>query len=325
MALAGLCRHGGAVLGTDHALPAGTVGVLRAAALRLDACRSGAARAGAEHSGAADEPPVRHADLARRVRHREGLRAGAVFLLGRVTTTWRAAGRGADRRLDPRLHRYVPVAAAEAAVRPLDALPVLRRGHAAGAGADGLLPGRKDPVEPGPGPRLARRQPEPLAGRRAAGQSPAHRLARLEYRGGGGSARPGSAGAADPHLARTVGRGDPHHLSARAVDQSAIRLQRAGGKPQRRHPPCQHLRRPRPLLDLPHPRGGRCRPGAVAGGGRTGGAGAGRCRPAGAARLPGAPARRHQRRAAAAGELAGGGTAPPANGRCPARSASSSC
>ena len=85
------------------------------------------------------------------------------------------AGVGADRRLDPRLHRPVSMAAAEADVRPLDAVSVLRCRAAAGAGAARLLPGRPDAAGAGAGPRLARRQPQSLADRPAAAEPPACR------------------------------------------------------------------------------------------------------------------------------------------------------
>ena len=204
------------------------------------------------------------------------------------------------------------MAAVEANVRPVDAVPVLRCGTAAGACADGVLPGRPDDAQPGAGPRVARGQSEPVAGGHASGQSPAYCLARLEHRDRHRSARVGSAGETCPGLARTARCRDPRHLSSRTVGESAARFQRAGCEPERRNTTCQHLWRPRPLLHLPysrHRRHGQSA-GAVRRGARDTGTG---CRRSlGAAGLPGAAARRCLRGAAAAGELAGG--SPPSQG-----------
>ena len=52
---------------------------------------------------------------------------------------------------------------------------------------------------------------------------------------------------------------DPAKLSGRAGGARAPRHQRAGGEPAQPDPPCQRLRRPRAVLDLPDPGDGRQR------------------------------------------------------------------
>ena len=172
---------------------------------------------------------------------------------------------------------------------------------AAGARADGLLSGRTDNAQSGSGPRLARGQSEPVAGRHASGRSPAHCLARLEHRRRDRPAGAGSSGQAGAGLARTARSSDPRHLFAGTIGQGSARLQRTGCKPKRRHPSCQYLRRPGPLLHLPHPRHRRRgqNTGAVRRGAR--GTGTGCRRPVGSAGLPGPASRRCLRGAAAAG------------------------
>ena len=124
----------------------------------------------------------------------------------------------------------------------------------AGAGAAWLFPGRPHDAGPGTGPGLARRQPQSLAGRHAAAEPFAGAVARPKLVWQRIVACSGDGGAAAAGLARTSGQGVPGDLPEWPDRSRAGRVLHAGCKPKRRHSTCQHLRWPRALLDLPHPR-----------------------------------------------------------------------
>lgn len=143
-----------------------------------------------------------------------------------------AAGVGADRCMDSWLHRHLSLAAAETDVPTLDALPVLWRRPAAGAGAAGFLPKRPDHAESGPRPRLANRPPESMAGRHAAGESPAGALARQQPVGGCGCPGRYAAGPSGAPMAGETRRRIPGDLPERTRGARASRLHGAGREPE---------------------------------------------------------------------------------------------
>ena len=167
------------------------------------------------------------------------------------------------------------------------------RGASAYAGAARLLSGRPADLGGGSGPCmagaqfLARARRDPGSERGPSGR--AHADARLPgCRARRHALRPGL-----PTMEGAPGRLDPADLS-RPHDSRSAGLQRAGSEPHQQHPACACVRRPRPLLDLPHPRPWRRHgpPGPErrrAGGARTRARG-----PRGQARLPASSDPRHR-------------------------------
>ena len=309
----------------SHTLRARIVGPLRATPLRLDRDRGSSVGARNEHPIPADEPFVRYSDIAGGFCHRERLRPGIVFVLGWRTVARYAPAVGADRRLDPWLHRHVSVVATEADVRSVDAVLVLRRGHGSSPRPVRVLSGRLDDATFGAGPCLARRQPQSGANRHPVAKPATSALAELEPWGGGGDVDFRASGASGACLARTARRGDPRDLPQRARRTCTARLQRAGGEQERANSACEHLRWAWTVLDLSYP--GLCWIGLNSrpGGGRGSRASTGWRRSGRAARLPIATQWRRQRGAHPAAPTGRSRPYTAGNGRCPEKNGSSWC
>ena len=243
-------------------------------------------------------PCARHARFAEPVRHAKGLCRGAAEILGSRPGPRRAAGAAAARRVDPRLRRHLFLAPPEVLLSPPAQHPAVDRGAAAGAGAARLLPGRRDRAGAGGRSGLAGAARDAGPRRHGAAERLADQLSHVVFRRAGRDARCDSAGALDAKLARAPPRPGAADLS-RAVGAGAARPQRARGEPALWHSPRACLRRPRALLDLPHPRHRRARRAPARQRRRAGGAGAGAGGNRRPARLPIAARARHLLRSAA--------------------------
>ena len=228
------------------------LGALRAAPIPLDAPRGDPAHSWPLHSVPADQPRDRNPRRAQPVWDREGIRAGTRGFLGQFALARRAASDSVADRLDSRLPRHSFLAEAQAVLPAREGPHAFDRGAPARAGAARLLSGRRADPGGGSGPGMAGAHDVSRARRDAGSErgpsGRAHADARLPGRGAGRHAlRPGL-----PTVEGAPRRLDPADLS-RPHDSRSARLQRAGGEPHQQHPARACVRRPRPLLDVPHP------------------------------------------------------------------------
>ena len=130
---------GPSLRGADHPPRARLLGALRTTTVPVDADGGDPAGARPRHSLPAGVARRQHARGVEPVRDRQGLRPGALQVLGRPASGRGSAGRAARRRLDPRLHRNPLLAQAEARLRQGEKPPPVLRRAPAGARAARLL------------------------------------------------------------------------------------------------------------------------------------------------------------------------------------------
>ncbi len=268
------------------------LGALRAAPIPLDSTRGDPTCPRPLHSIPADQSRDRRPRRAQPIWDREGICAGTRGFLGQFALARRAASGSVADRLDTRLPRRPFLAAAQAALRAREGPAAFDRGASAGAGAARLLSGRQADLRVGPGPCMAGANDVSRARRRSSSERDssgrAHADTRVPGCGAGRHARRPSF----PTMEGAPSRFDPADLS-RPHDSRSARVQRAGSEPHQQHPACACVRRPRTLLDVPHPHPWRRDEPPDSERRRTSGARARACGSRGQARLPASSDQRH--------------------------------
>lgn len=239
--------HGGA-----HAYGARHLRVVSAPAVPLADGRAAAARAGLEHPRAGHGACDRGAARSDALRTPKTLSAGTLSVLRRVEP-YLDHDDPASHRLGARLHRHLFLASPQTVLHARGALSARGCRADPDAVAAGCLPGW--PQRRGRGRRRGMADAQshaPPAGHHGRGRDarPHHRR---PHRRLSRTARFGAAGAWRARPVRAARRHDRAVLRQR---QDGARPQgplRAGSEPAPQCAACQRLRRPRPLLDLPHP------------------------------------------------------------------------